>query len=152
MLFNSIEYLFIFLPVVFLIYFFFNKVKLYNVAKIFLLIASLYFYASYKIEYVPILISLILFNYLISHTFKCDISNSIKKLILSFGVIGNVLILLYFKYFNFLIAELSKITNSTFNTMEVILPLGISFFTLQQISYIIDCYREKVKDYNLLDY
>ena len=152
MLFNSIEYLFIFLPIVFCIYFFLNKIKLYNIAKFFLLIASLYFYGSYKVEYVPILISLILFNYLISFSFKFNITNKIKKSILICGVIGNILILLYFKYFNFLIEEISKITNFTFNTMEVILPLGISFFTLQQISYIIDCFKEKVKNYNLLDY
>ena len=103
MLFNSIEYLFIFLPIVFCIYFFLNKIKLYNIAKFFLLIASLYFYGSYKVEYVPILISLILFNYLISFSFKFNITNKIKKSILICGVIGNILILLYFKYFNFLI-------------------------------------------------
>lgn len=152
MLFNSIEYLFVFLPVVFSVYFFFNRIKLYNVAKVFLLIASLYFYACYKLEYVPILLSLIIFNYIISFSFKLEITNKIKKIILISGLVGNILILFYFKYFNFLLEEISKITNSTFNTMEVILPLGISFFTLQQISYIVDCYKEKVKNYNLLDY
>lgn len=152
MLFNSIEYIFVFLPVVFCLYFLLNKAKFYNVAKVFLLLASLFFYGSYRIEYVPILLILILFNYLVSFSFKLNITENTKKIIIVVGVLSNVLILLYFKYFNFLVQELMKFINSESSIVEVILPLGISFYTLQQISYIVDCFKGNIKNYNILDY
>ena len=152
MLFNSIEYLLIFLPAVFIIYFTLNKFKLCKTSRIFLLFASLYFYGSYKKEYVPIILISILFNYFISYLFKTDITGLKRKLILFFGISTNVLILIYFKYFDFLKETLSNITFIPFNTFDIILPLGISFFTLQQISFLVDCYKKDVLEYNLLDY
>ncbi len=152
MLFNSLEYLFIFLPIVFIIYFTLNKFKLCKASRIFLLIASLYFYGSYKIEYVPIILVSILFNYYISDLFKSNITGLKRKLILFLGISTNILILIYFKYFDFLKETLSHITFIPFNTFDIILPLGISFFTLQQISFLVDCYKKDVLEYNLLDY
>lgn len=152
MLFNSIEYLLIFLPIVFIIYFTLNKFKLCKASRIFLLLASLYFYGSYKKEYVPIIIVSILFNYFISYLFKKDITGLKRKLILFFGISTNIIILIYFKYFDFLKETLSHITFIPFNTFDIILPLGISFFTLQQISFLVDCYKKDVLEYNLLDY
>ena len=152
MLFNSIEYLLIFLPIVFIIYFTLNKFKLCKASRIFLLIASLYFYGSYKKEYVPIILISILFNYFISYLFKEDITEVKRKLILFFGILTNIIILIYFKYFDFLKETLSNITFIPFNTFDIILPLGISFFTLQQISFLVDCYKKDVLEYNLIDY
>lgn len=152
MLFNSIEYIFLFIPVVFTVYFLLCHFKLYTTSKFFLLIASLYFYGTYKWSYIPIIICSILFNYFISFIFKLKIKEYSKKFFLIFCITGNILMLVFFKYFNFLVDAFSRIHFSPFNTMEIILPLGISFFTLQQISYIIDCYKERVKEYNLLDY
>ena len=68
MLFNSIEFLFVFLPIVFTIYFLLNKFNLYRTSRFLLLLASLFFYGTYKWEYVPIIIVSILFNYFISFT------------------------------------------------------------------------------------
>ena len=152
MLFNSIEYLLIFLPTVFIIYFTLNKFKLCKASRIFLLIASLYFYGSYKIEYVSIILISILFNYFISDFFQKDITELTKKLILLFGILTNIFILVTFKYFDFIKETFSNITFIPFNTMDIILPLGISFFTLQQISYLVDCYKKDVLEYNLIDY
>ena len=152
MLFNSIEYLLIFLPIVFIIYFTLNKFKLCKASRIFLLIASLYFYGSYKKEYVPIILISILFNYFISYLFKEDITEVKRKLILFFGILTNIIILIYFKYFDFLKETLSNITFIPFNTFDIILPLGISFFTLQQISFLVDCSKKAVLAYNLVDY
>ena len=152
MLFNSIEYLIIFLPLVFFIYFFLNKYKFYNAAKVFLLCASIYFYGSYKWDYVYIIITSIIFNYLISCIFKLNIKKIYKKFSIFCGVASNIIILLFFKYFNLVIEALNNYDYNHFNTMKIIIPLGISFFIIQQISYIIDCYKENVKEYNLLDY
>ena len=152
MLFNSIEYIFIFLPIVFIVYFLLNKFKLYKTSRFFLLLSSLYFYGSYKWEYVPIIVCSILFNYFISFVFKKDVSQTIKRNTLILGVFGNIFILLFFKYFNYLFETFKNISLSPINAIEIIIPLGISFFTLQQISYIVDCYKKDVEEYNLLDY
>ena len=152
MLFNSIEYLLLFLPFVFIIYFTLNKFKLCKAARIFLLLASLYFYGSYRKEYVPIILVSILFNYFISYLFKINITGLKRKLILTFGITANILILIFFKYFDFLKETLSNITFIPFNTFDIILPLGISFFTMQQISFLVDCYKKDVIEYNILDY
>lgn len=152
MLFNSIEFLFIFLPIVFTIYFLLNKFNLYKTSRFFLLTASLFFYGTYKWEYVPIIIVSILFNYFISFIFKKDVSLLIKRNMLILGLFGNIFILLFFKYFNYLFETFKNISLSPINAIEIIIPLGISFFTLQQISYLIDCYKGDVEDYNLLDY
>ena len=152
MLFNSIEYLFIFIPIVFSTYFFLNKLKFFQLAKIFLLFASLYFYGTYKIEYVLILLCSIIFNYFISKLFKFDIDTNKKRFILIFAIIINIAILIFFKYFYSLIEILNNLSFYHFNSLQIIIPLGISFFTLQQISYIIDCYNKNIKEYNILDY
>ena len=152
LLFNSVEYLFIFIPVVFVLYFALNKLKLYNFAKIFLLIASLYFYGTYKLEYVGIIICSILFNYYISKLFKYDINKNTKKAILIFNLFINIIILFFFKYFNSIIEILNNFSYTNFNTLKILVPLGISFFTLQQISYVIDTYKDSIKKYNILDY
>ena len=152
MLFNSIEYLFIFIPVVFFIYFFLNKLSLFKTAKFSLLLASLFFYGSYKLDYIWIILSSILFNYFISWLFKLNLSENKKKLILFIGISGNIAILLFFKYFDFLAQALGNFGIDTFSAFKIIMPLGISFFTLQEISFLIDCYKGDLRNYNILDF
>ena len=152
MSFSSIEYLFLFIPTVFIVYFLLNKLKLYSWAKIFLLLASLFFYGAYKWEYVNIIIVSIFFNYCVSKVFKFNIEKSYKKPFLIFAIIGNLLMLFFFKYFNSLVEILNSYSHSYIDTFQIIFPIGISFYTLQQISYIVDCYNGKLKEYNLVDY
>lgn len=154
MLFNSLEFLFVFLPIVFIIYFVLNKFKRYVFANFWLVIASLYFYSYYEIKYLPIMLSSIAFNYcigllLLKDDYKIKIE---KKCILIFGLVGNILLLGYFKYWNFLIDCFNHLANQHFNAMHLLLPLGISFFTFQQISYIVDCYKGEAKYTNIIDY
>ncbi len=152
MLFNSVEYLLLFLPFVFTIYFILNKFKLYVPAKIFLLAASLFFYGTYKIDYVYILITSILVNYSLCHLFKFNLTQIQKRILLILILITNIVILVGFKYFVFLAKIYITITHTSFNTLDYIMPLGISFFTIQQISFVIDCYRGTIKDYKFHDY
>lgn len=152
MLFNSVEYLLLFLPSVFCIYFLLNKFKLYSLGTIFLLTASLFFYGSYKLEYLYILVVSIIINYFFSLLFKRNLTPMQKNITLILALISNIGILLGFKYFLFIYKIYSLLLHAPFNAMEYIMPLGISFFTLQQISYIIDCYKGEVKDYNFFDY
>ena len=152
MLFNSIEYIFIFIPIVFIGYFLLNKFKLYETAKVFLIIASLYFYGSYKTEYIGIIVTTILLNYLVSKSFQKNISLSMKKTILVTGIFANVVILYVFRYFSFLTEIMANLSICPLDTFKVLMPIGISFFMLQQISYIVDCYKHTVKTYTLTDY
>lgn len=152
MLFNSLEFLFIFLPVVFIVYFLLCRTKLIKYSNLWLLLASLYFYAYYKIEYLPIIISSILFNYVMGYIIQKDLKQRLKKLLLIFAIVGNLSLLCYYKYFNFLLETINNFSFTHFDTMKILLPLGISFFTFQQISYITDTYKGEAKQTNITDY
>ena len=152
MLFNSIEFLFIFLPIVFCINFILIKLKLIKYTNLWLLIASLYFYAYYKIEYLHIIVSSILFNYFIGLLIQKNNEQLIKKIFVILSVIGNLSLLCYYKYFNFIIETINNFSFTHFDTMKLFLPLGISFFTFQQIGYISDLYKGEAKHSNIIDY
>ena len=139
MIFSSITFLFYFLPIVLGIYYIVpNKLK-----NMVLLIASMIFYFYGEPKYILIMI----FSIIITYIFGILISKYKKKsklfLILSiFTVIG---ILVYFKYTNFIISNLNLWLSHKIDFIYVILPIGISFYTFQLISYTIDVYREQVK-------
>ena len=153
MLFNSPSFILLFLPIVIIVYFALNKMRLIKIAQSWLVMASLYFYSVWDIKFLPVIITSILFNYSIGNTlvetFKLKID---KKLLLGFGIIGNIAILCYYKYFNFLIENFNALFNQHFNTMNIIMPLAISFFTFQQIAYLVDSYNGKTKNYDFLSY
>jgi D-alanyl-lipoteichoic acid acyltransferase DltB (MBOAT superfamily) len=154
MLFNSLEYLFIFLPCILILYFLLNNLKKYDCAKISLLLASFFFYSYFKTDYLKIILFSICFNYFISLIIieKIKFYKLNKKFFLFVALTGNLLLLCYFKYWNFLIVCFNNISHNHFNTLELLLPLGISFFTFQQISYIVDCYKGDAKYTNIIDY
>jgi len=155
MLFNSFEFIFIFLPFVFFIYFYLNHKKLIELGRVFLVASSLFFYSWWNIVYLPIILLSILFNYilgsLLSNRFK-HIDILTKKIILIFGVSINVILLGYFKYMDFFIENINFIFHTNFDLLNLTLPLAISFFTFQQISYLVDSYRGDIKEYNILNY
>lgn len=152
MLFNSLEFLLIFLPIVFCGYYLLSKVNLKKFTNLWLLIASLYFYSYYKIEFLPIILFSIIFNYIFGFFIIKQENLKIKKIVLTTAVIGNLALLCYYKYFNFLIDTLNSFNFTHFDMMKLMLPLGISFFTFQQISYLTDAYKGEVKHTNFIDY
>lgn len=153
MLFNSLEFLFLFLPITFIVYFLLNKHKLTELAKGWLVLMSLYFYAYWKLNYLPIILTSMIFNYSIGSTLVQKIKLNInRKAVLMFGVVGNILLLGYFKYFDFLIDNINHLFHQDFNFMNIMLPLGISFFTFQQISFLVDSYKYETKEYDFLTY
>ena len=154
MLFNSYPYIFLFLPIVAIIYYILTKQRLITMSKAWLVLASIFFYNWWNPKYTPILLFSIIFNFAIGSSF-----NSInpktkwhKKSILTFGIVVNLLILGYFKYMDFFIQNLNIICHTNLPLFKIILPLGISFFTFQQITYIIDSYRGETKEYDFLNY
>ncbi|PPK60182.1 D-alanyl-lipoteichoic acid acyltransferase DltB (MBOAT superfamily) [Malaciobacter marinus] len=154
MLFNSYGFIFAFLPLVFFIYFYLNSKRLIVGAKGFLVFASLFFYSWWNVVYLPIILSSMLFNYIIGNSLsKKEYKNSFnKKSILIFGIVVNLSLLGYFKYADFFIENINLIYGTNIEPLNLLLPLAISFFTFQQIAYLVDSYRKETKEYDFLNY
>jgi alginate O-acetyltransferase complex protein AlgI len=156
MLFNSFEFILFFLPITFFIYFFLNHKKWTEASKGFLVLSSLFFYSWWNIVYLPILIFSMLFNYCagksLTRKTKEDKEKFSKKSILISGITINVALLGYFKYMDFFIENINLATGSQIDLLNLALPLAISFFTFQQITYLLDSYSNGLKNYGFLNY
>ena len=156
MLFNSYEFIFVFLPITFFIYFYLNHKRLTETSKGFLVCSSLFFYSWWNVAYLPIILSSMVFNYAIGRSLNktCNKKDKgfSKKSILTFGIIFNLSLLGYFKYTDFLIENFNLAFSSDADLLHLALPLAISFFTFQQIAYLVDSYRQETKEYDFLNY
>lgn len=153
MLFNSYEFIFLFLPITLIIYFLLNKFNKNMLAKAWLVIASLYFYSYFNKSYLILIVVSILVNYFIGTELNMKTNNIIRrKVLLIFGVLFNLGALGYFKYYDFFIENINYIFKTNFNLLHIMLPLGISFFTFQQLSYVVDSYQRKNLNYDFLSY
>ncbi len=154
MLFNSEIFIFIFLPITFFIYFYLNKKRMTEASKGFLVASSLFFYSWWNIAYLPIILSSMLFNYVIGTSLTKDNEHKqiSKKQLLTVGVVSNVTLLGYFKYSDFFITNVNLAFDSEIPLLHLALPLAISFFTFQQIAYLVDSYRGETKEYDFLNY
>jgi alginate O-acetyltransferase complex protein AlgI len=153
MLFNSYIFIFAFLPTTLILYFFLLKKRLIIGAKIWLILSSFFFYSWWNISYLPLLLFSIAFNYVIGTSFsnKFAIPEQ-KKNLLIFGITINLLLLGYFKYTNFFIQNMNWFFDADFSLINVILPLAISFFTFQQIAFLIESYKGDYVKYSFLNY
>ena len=160
MIFNSYIFILAFLPVVTIGYYLLNRMfsdRNGQVGLVWLLVMSFGFYAFEMPKFLMLLMVSIVVNYaLVRLLTKVKQSGNqkigIKKIILTCGIVFNLIPLIYFKYSNFLLDSVETLFNADW-TMEVGLPLGISFFTFLQIAYLVDCYREERGfDYNFLEY
>ncbi|WP_411328725.1 MBOAT family O-acyltransferase [Anaerofustis stercorihominis] len=143
MLFSSNIFIFIFLPIVLFVYYFLLG-KSRNLQNIFLFIASLFFYAWGEPKFVLIMLLSIIYNWLMGLLVnKYRDNNKISKLIIFVDVLGNLFIIFIFKYLMFTINNINSIFDLSLNVPNIALPIGISFFTFQAISYVIDVYRGK---------
>ncbi len=152
MLFNSYEFLFCFFPVVLILYFLLGRLEHNAPRQIMLIAASLVFYGWLNPSYVFIIISSILVNYAVMLLLFRDFSDTVRKCILTGGIVFNVLLIGYFKYYDFFISNLNTLFKTDFALKYIALPLGISFYTFQQIGFIVDAYRKTSEKYPLLDY
>ena len=154
MLFNSYEFIFFFLPFSFFIYFYLLQKRLIVGAKGFLVFASLFFYSWWNVNYLPIILSSMLFNYVIGNSLNENYKKILvhKKSLLTFGIVVNIALLGYFKYTDFMIDNFNLTFNSSVPLLHLALPLAISFFTFQQIAYLVDSYRGETAEYDFLNY
>ena len=148
MLFNSYEFIFIFLPIVLLGYYNLAKYFSCNVAKYFLVLASLAFYSYWDIRNLPVLLLSIAVNIGFGHW----LNRNNSKWILALGVGFNLCYLGYFKYVDFFISNLNAFGGLSLPLQKIVLPLGISFFTFTQTAYLVDVYRGETKEYKISDY
>ncbi len=153
MLFNSFSFILIFLPIVLVIWHGLNRVKKEKLADLFLIAASLVFYGIFSIEFVIILLISCLLTYIFSRG-KGD--ERLRKPLCIAGVILNLLLLGYFKYTDFFLGNIAALSGKEFTSLNIIMPVGISFYVFSQIAFLIDSYREKkeghpgIKDDELL--
>jgi len=154
LLFNSYEFIFLFLPLSFFIYFYLLEKRLITGAKGFLVFASLFFYSWWNVTYLPIILSSMLFNYVIGNSLNENFKKVRvhKKSLLTFGVVANLLLLGYFKYTDFFLENFNLAFDGSVPLLHLALPLAISFFTFQQIAYLVDSYRCETAEYDFLNY
>ncbi len=151
MLFNSIQYM-IFLPVFFLIYWKINN----RYRNVFILIASYFFYMCWNVRYGVLIFAISMLAYVVACFMEKDKCR--KKIYLVLGICFTVGVLGYFKYFNFLLGSIYGIANMVSIPVvqryyDIVLPVGISFFSFQAMAYMIDCYRGEIKaEKNIIDF
>jgi alginate O-acetyltransferase complex protein AlgI len=150
MLFNSPLYLFLFLPLTVTGYHVLARLGSFQLARLWLLLASLFFYSYWNIAYLPLLLSSIAVNYGVGRLLLQWRRG--RRALLVAGIVANLGLLVYFKYSDFLLEIISQLGISQHSMLNLVLPLAISFYTFQQIAYLVDCYRREVESYDLAGY
>lgn len=160
MLFSSLEFIFAFLPASFVVYFWLNRRRFVLAGKAWLVVSSLFFYAWWNPVYLPLILVSMLFNFVLGNEIGRRRVRQSKGIaarpgagaLLALGVTVNLAALAYFKYANFLVDNINAAAGAALVLPEIVLPLAISFFTFQQIAYLVDCHREGALEYDLLNY
>ena len=154
MLFNSPEFIFVFLPITLIGFFVLARASAW-LAVIWLCVASFAFYAYWKPANLPILAASIVFNYAVGSAIvraRAGVRIGLSRLFLTVGLVGDLGLLGYFKYTDFLIMTSNEVMGWNLALQHIDLPLGISFFTFTQIAYLVDCLRGEAREYNPVRY
>ena len=152
MLFNSPEYLFFFLPISLVVYFSLSRLTYNKTSRLWLVTASLFFYGWWNPAYLILIGVSIVVNFQLGKYILQSKAQKVAKYFLFFGVMFNIILLVFFKYADFLIMNFNWFTGGELEALNVILPLAISFFSFQQIAYLADCYGDHEKNYTFLEY
>ena len=152
MLFNSYVFILVFMPLTWALYFLLNRCEKYKLAQGALVAASFVFYGYQDWRLCFLLLTTIVVNYTF-HLVLTKMSDSwFKKSVLGFGILANISLLFYFKYWNFAFETLYGLMGKDYVFKNIVLPLGISFFTFQQISMLVDSCGSEMKRYRFWDY
>lgn len=157
MLFNSYGFVFVFLPITFGIYFLLNHQHRVLPAKIWLIAASLFFYAWWDIAYLPLLVGSIVVNYMLGQKISVLRGQYVgkgvsPKQLLIIGLALNLGLLGYFKYAGFFVSNVAFLLDAQTGVIRMVLPLAISFYTITQIAYLIDVYEGLAEEKGFTDY
>lgn len=148
MLFNSYIFVFLFFPICLFGYYGLLRLQKVTAAKVFLTVMSFWFYGYFNVSYLLIMVCSIGGNYL----FHRILSDRPDKKIMITAVALNLSVLFYFKYYDFFISTLNSVFGTSAALKHILLPLGISFFTFQQISFVADTYKGEIRNCSLVDY
>lgn len=153
MIFSSYKFIFLFFPIVFGVYCLLRKFKKLTFMKIWLVAASLFFYGFGDKRFLSVLVFTAIFNFIVSRMLQLKKTKNItRKILIVISMAENLGLLFYFKYTNFFLENVNRIFHSDIPMLKVILPLGISFYTFQLISYVVDSYRREAQEYSFIDY
>lgn len=148
MFFQSYEFVLAFLPITIIGYYATCRCKNISVSNLFLLIASILFYMLFNVHFILNIMVSILFNYALAYVLR----KHTRLEILWIGILLNIAILAVFKYSNFFLMNMNAIFALDIPLLELLIPIGISFFTFQQISYLVDTYKKPTISYPLIEY
>jgi len=154
MLFNSYGFIFLFLPIALFGMFWLGRYS-HRLAALWLGLASLSFYAVWDSRFVLLLLASICFNYGAGYWIGLKRGDGVgghAKRALVFAIGANLCLLAYFKYANFFLASFNELFGMDSSALDIILPLGISFFTFTQIAFLVDVYRGIAREYNFIHY
>ncbi|MEI4262923.1 MBOAT family O-acyltransferase [Roseovarius sp. D0-M9] len=155
MLFSSPQFVFAFLPLSLLGYFAIARLAGARASLAWLVLCSLFFYGYWRLDYLPLLIGSILGNYAIGAAIQARAAAGARRAgfaLLILGIAANLALLGYFKYFGFFIKTLNGVTGAQMAVPSLVLPLAISFFTFQQITYLVDSHKGQAARGSLLNY
>lgn len=152
MQFNSYVFILLFLPIAISGYFVLGKFSKDRFTKVWLIAMSLCFYAYMNVKVLLILFGSMIVNYGVVWCLEQQKSNKRKKIFLGSGICFNIGILFLYKYFNFFAGNINTVFKSELPTLNLLLPLGISFITFQQISFLVDCYKETGTKSSFVEY
>jgi alginate O-acetyltransferase complex protein AlgI len=155
-IFSSYEFIFIFFPLTFGGYFLLNRLNLSSVAKWYLVAASFVFYWYGAQWFVFGFAASVLWNYmfgvLLGRMHETGRPMLRRRLVMTLGILGNVGLLGYYKYTDFMIQNVNFLAGTFIPLTHIVLPIGISFFTFQLIAYLVDSYRGSTTNYRFVDY
>lgn len=154
MLFNSYAFIFLFLPLVAAVYFLLNKYFPAKWARLFLLTASLSFMSFWNVIFTLVLVFSVIFNFTFGSVLFSAIKKDLKskKPIFITAITANILYLGFFKYYNFFLANINAVFASHIESLHILLPIGISFYTFMQIAWLTDIYRTGKYRYDFISY
>lgn len=152
MLFNSVIFITTFLPLTLAGWYILQQMKNPLYARVFLVGMSFWFYGYYNPGYLVILFCSLLVNYGCSFLFEKAASGPSRRIVLILALVFNIGGLFYYKYFNFFVDNVNFLLHSDWQVERIMLPLGISFFTFQQVSFVVDRYWGKAPHYGITEY
>ena len=152
MVFSCHEFILFFVPLTFAGYFFLLSRRLVVPSRVWLVASSLFFYAWWNPAYLQLILLSMMVNYALGTSLGQDHTRISKKALLVFGIVFNLGLLGYFKYTDFLISNFNGVFGADVPLQNILLPLAISFFTFQQIAYLVDSYKKYTREYDILSY
>lgn len=155
MLFNASEFIFAFFPITLLVFIFLQNRGQYRPSLAWLVAASLFFYGWWKPAYLLLICSSIGFNYFLGLQIcanSSSLSERTRRYLMYLGVSANLASIAWFKYAGFLSSNFNAAFGTSFALDDIVLPLAISFFTFQQIAYLVDAFRGETEEHNFLNY